>query len=102
MLKDKNRKAQELHKKTSAIVKAESQAELVRRIMNKLTDKERDVYHRGRNAKSPTSAKNASIHDYRIATGFEALIGYLYMSGESGRAMELIKYGLDVTGQGEF
>ena len=53
------------------------------------------MYKRGRNAKSYTSAKNASVGDYRRATGFEALMGYLYLSGQYGRMTELVKKGLD-------
>ena len=55
----------------------------------------RSVYKRGRNAKSYTTAKNASISDYRRATGFEALMGYLYLEGEYERMIQLIKAGLD-------
>ena len=62
-----------------------------------LTDEEMAIFKHGRNAKSATSAKNASITDYRIATGFEALIGYLYLSHEMDRAMELVKEGLTKT-----
>ena len=53
---------------------------------------------RGRNAKSYTSAKNASINDYRRATGFEALIGWLYLKGEFERMTELIKLGFEGIG----
>ena len=52
------------------------------------------IFKRGRNAQSYTKAKNASMADYRIATGFEALMGYLYLSGQSERMMELIGVGL--------
>ena len=62
---------------------------------DKLTEEEGSVYKRGRNAKSYTSAKNASISDYRRATGFEALMGYLYLSGQYERMCELIKDALD-------
>lgn len=62
---------------------------------DKLTEEEESVYKRGRNAKSYTSAKNASISDYRRATGFEALMGYLYLSGRYERMCELIKDALD-------
>ena len=58
-----------------------------------LTDLEADVYRRGRNAKSPTTAKNASVGDYRKATGFEALMGYLYLTDQMDRMMKLIKLG---------
>ena len=59
-----------------------------------LTEEECGVYHRGRNAKSCTSAKNASITDYRKATGLEALCGYLYLNGQMERVLELVSIGL--------
>ena len=83
---------------TSSIVKAESQARLVA-IEPDLTEEENRVFHHGRNAKSGTSAKNASIIDYRIATGFEALIGYLYLKEQMPRVIELIALGLERTEQ---
>lgn len=94
-----NKKVKNFHRITSSVVKAESQANLMRVIEQKLDEKEMSIYKHGRNAKSATSAKNASIVDYRIATGFEALIGYLYLSHNMDRAMELIKQGLQETGQ---
>ena len=94
VIKNKNRKAGDLHKKTSSLVKAEAQAKILDAVIDELTEEEKDVYHRGRNAKSPTMSKNASVHDYRIATGFEALMGYLYISGRTKRAFEIIKIGL--------
>ena len=60
-----------------------------------LTEEEMTVYHRGRNAKSYTSAKNQSIGDYRKATGLEALCGYLYLSGRTMRVLELVQYGIE-------
>lgn len=80
---------------TSSIVKAETQAKIMKSLEDELTDEEMAVYHHGRNAKSGSSAKNASIVDYRIATGFEALIGYLYLDGKMERILELVKIGLD-------
>ena len=59
-----------------------------------LTEQEISIYKRGRNAKSHSVAKNADIHDYRSATGFEALMGYLYLNGEMERLLELIQLGL--------
>ena len=79
----------------SSIVKAESQSKMIGYLEDKLTEEEGSVYKRGRNAKSYTSAKNASISDYRRATGFEALMGYLYLSGQYERMCELIKDALD-------
>ena len=89
-----NRPAHELHKKKSAIVKAQTQARLSEVLEEVLNEEELAVYKRGRNAKSGTSAKNASIVDYRKATGFEALLGYLYLSGQEDRLLMLVKIGL--------
>ncbi len=88
-----NRPAHELHLETVRFVKAKAQAEMIEELISTegfLTEKELEIYRRGRNAKSYTSAKNASIHDYRKATGFEALLGYLYLSGEQERVIEIV------------
>lgn len=90
----KNIQVQKLHKKASAVVKAPAQAELIEKIMPLLTEEEVQVYKRGRNAKSYTKAKNASTIDYRKATGFEALIGYLYLKKDRKRIIDLIYAGL--------
>ena len=79
----------------SQIVKAEAQAELMHKLLDELTEEERDIYHRGRNANSYTKAKNASMGDYHRATGFEALIGYLYLTEQYARITELIQIGRD-------
>ena len=89
-----NTKASQLHYQTSHIVKAETQAKIIEALENDLTEEEADVYRRGRNAKSPTMAKNASMAAYRKATGFEALMGYLYLKDEFPRIIELTKLGL--------
>lgn len=83
-----------LHKRSSYFVKAETQAKIIRLLMDELSESEISIYKRGRNAKSYTVAKNASVTEYRTATGFEALIGYLYLSGKSERMEELIKLGI--------
>lgn len=90
-----NRPANELHKRTSSFVKAQTQAEMIEALRPLLSEEEEAVYKRGRNAKSYTSAKNASIGDYRKATGFEALIGYLYLQDKTERVLELVKTGLE-------
>ena len=90
-----NMQVNKLNKKTSSIVKAESQSAMIGVIEPMLSEHEEAVYKRARNAKSYTSAKNASIGDYRRATGFEALMGYLYLSGQYERMMELVKAGLE-------
>lgn len=89
-----NTRVNELHKRTSYIVKAHTQALMVEKLMPNLTEKEQDIYRRGRNAKSFTMAKNATVADYRKATGFEAMIGYLYLTDDFKRIVELVKLGL--------
>ena len=90
-----NMQVNKLNRFASNIVKAQSQSEMIGIIEPLLIPAEEAVYKRGRNAKSYTSAKNASISDYRRATGFEALMGYLYLEGEYERMIQLIKAGLD-------
>lgn len=94
-----NMAVNKMHKQSSELVKASAQAEMVYAIMELLTETEKQIYKRGRNAKSATTAKNATMTDYRTATGFEALIGYLYLSGQEGRMVELICAGLEKMGR---
>lgn len=94
-----NRPANELHKMTVKYVKAQTQAGMAEALLaceNFLSDEEVDVYKRGRNAKSYTSAKNASIQDYRRATGFEALLGYVYLQGKQSRVVEIVKKAIEL------
>lgn len=96
-----NRSANDLHKMAVKYVKAEAQARMAEAIAEKdgyLTEEELGIYKRGRNAKSYTSAKNASIQDYRKATGFEALLGYLYLTGNQSRCIEIVKEALAFVG----
>ena len=88
-----NTSAKNLHKMSSSLVKAATQAEMIKALSEDLTEEEMKVYKRGRNAKSYTVAKNASMTDYRNATGFEALVGFLYLSGQNERILELVKKG---------
>lgn len=90
-----NTKAGELHKRTSQIVKAHTQAEMIELLLPLLTEEETEIYRRGRNAKSPTMAKNATMSDYRKATGFEALMGWLYLRDDFERLVELVKAGAE-------
>ena len=80
-----NRQVNKIHKAASNLVKAHTQAEMIFAIMDKLTEQELAIYKRGRNAKAVTRAKNASMSDYRTATGFEALMGWLYLTNKSER-----------------
>ncbi|MGN0106212.1 MAG: Mini-ribonuclease 3 [Hominilimicola sp.] len=85
-----NLPANKLHKKTVQYVKAHSQANSIDAMLPHLNEDETAVYKRGRNAKSNTMPKNADMADYRKATGFEALIGFMYLSGENERLNELM------------
>ena len=89
-----NRAPESLHKKKSAVVKAQTQAKMAEALLEDLSDEELAVYKRGRNAKSYSVAKNASVSDYRKATGFEALLGYLYLQNKEDRIIELVKSAL--------
>ena len=89
------RQVQKLHKETSMRVQASAQSKMMRAIQEHLTEEEHAVFKRGRNAKSVSPAKNQSITDYRRATGFEALMGYLYLKKEWKRMLELVKIGLE-------
>ena len=84
-----------LHKHASKLVKAEAQADAYHRIKEMLSEEEMSVFKRGRNAKSGTMAKNATMVEYRRATGFEALMGYLYLKNDFSRMIELIKIGME-------
>ena len=86
---DANEPVNKLNRKATAIVNAASQSRMVEILEPLFTEEEAAVYHRGRNAKAATHAKNASIQDYRRATGLEAVFGYLYLQGKMDRIMEL-------------
>lgn len=89
-----NAPVHKLHKRSAALVKAQTQADLIKKLESGLSEAEEAVYKRGRNAKSYTVAKNATMTDYRMATGFEALIGYLYLKRDFERIFQLIRDGL--------
>ncbi len=97
LVEEANEPVNTLHKKASGIVKAASQKLIYEAIADELTEEEEGVYRRGRNAKSNTMAKNASVSEYRSATGFEALIGFLFLAGRMERVLSLVKLGLTRT-----
>jgi ribonuclease-3 family protein len=80
----------QLHKQATKFVKAEAQAYIVHNITDSLTEEEITIVKRGRNSKSGSVPKNADLSDYKYATGFEALIGYLYLIGSQERLINLI------------
>ena len=89
LTKQANKPTGKLHKESVKLVNAAFQAEMIRTLFPHLTEDEAAVFKRGRNAHSAHSPKNQSEADYRYATGFEALFGYLYLSGQTQRLKEL-------------
>ncbi len=96
-----NMPVHKLHKAATGYVKAKAQSDLLENILPLLTEEEMAVFKRGRNAKSATSPKHADIVDYRRATGFEALLGYLYISGRKERIVELLDACTDFKGEAD-
>ena len=94
LVKKGNCPVNRLHKKASSLVKAGAQSAIMEVIEEKLTPEELSVYRRGRNAHSPTMAKHATMADYRRATGFEALMGYVYLKEDYTRMLTLIRMGI--------
>ena len=89
-----NRPVNKLNKDATSLVKAGAQSKIVKLISDKLSEEEYTVFKRGRNSSPHTMAKNASMTDYKYATGFEALIGFLYLDNRCDRALELVKLGI--------
>ena len=94
LVREAERRPNELNRASSALARAKAQSEEMEVIEPYLTKEEMDVYRRGRNAKSHTMAKNATVSDYRRATGFEALLGYLFLSGQMTRLVEIVRIGI--------
>lgn len=94
LVENANKSVNALHKEKSSLVKAQKQAEMAEKMIEFLTEEEMDIYKRGRNAKTISHAKNAGINDYHKATGFEALIGYLYLLKRTDRILEIVKLSL--------
>ena len=88
--------AHKIHVKAIKFVKAKSQALIMHEIEDILTEEEDYIYKRGRNAKSATVPKNADVRDYRMATGFEALVGYLYLTGEVDRLKLIFEKSIEI------
>ena len=89
-----NMPVNKLNRMADGLVRAKAQSDMMDVIEPMLDEEEHAVYKRGRNAKSYTKAKNATVADYRRATGFEALMGYLYLQGRYVRMVELIRAGI--------
>lgn len=94
LVKKGNCPVNQLHRHASSLVKAGTQSAMMEILEPMLTAEELSVYKRGRNAHSPTMAKHATMADYRRATGFEALMGYLYLKEDFSRIVELVRAGI--------
>ncbi len=86
-----NMQSQKYHSLVTRVVSAVNQAAFMDHIEAELSEEEKDIYHRGRNASVHTRAKNATMAEYKKATGMEALTGYLYLSGREERIEELVR-----------
>jgi ribonuclease-3 family protein len=95
---DKNRDmhVNKLHKNAVSFVKAHAQNEFIKNMQSYLSEDEISIFKRGRNAKSGSTPKNASVQEYRMATGFEALIGFLYLTDEKKRLNEVFHIILNI------
>ena len=91
-----NRKVNNLHKLAIQYSKAKAQATIIHELEDELTEEEMKIFKRGRSQKSHTAPKNADIIDYKYATGFEALIGYLYLSEDKERLEYIVKKGIEI------
>ena len=87
-----NLKPRRLHIEAIRYVKASKQAEILQKISDRLTEEEKDIVRRGRNAENHHLPKNASVQDYMYSTAFEALIGYLYLTKKDERLKEILSY----------
>ena len=94
-VKRTNMQTQKLHRKVTGYVSAKAQAKMMGALIGELTEEEESIYRRGRNSKPYTKAKNASMEEYLKATGFEALVGYLYLQKEYERMNALIAHGIE-------
>ena len=92
LVNNSNAKPHKLHIESIKYVKAGAQANILKKIEDKLTDEEKDIVRRGRNCENHHIAKNSSVADYSYSTGFEALIGYLYLMKQDERLEEILKY----------
>ena len=95
LVNNSNAKPHKLHVEAIKYVKAKAQAEILEKIIDILSDEEKDIVRRGRNTENHHVAKNANVADYSKATAFEALIGYLYLTKQDARLQEILKNCID-------
>lgn len=101
LLSHGNAPVHKLHIRSIAYVKAKAQSDTIHNMMELLTEEEHEVVRRGRNAKSGTVPKNADVTEYKYATGFETLIGYLYIKRDYERLLELLKLSTQKSNDGD-
>ena len=92
LVKSNSGKTSSLHKTASKVLSARGQSAFLDKVLSLFTQEEEDVYKRGRNAKKPTKSKNASAIEYARSTGFEAVLGYLYLAGDMQRIAYLLSF----------
>lgn len=90
-----DRSAKKMNRDAVELARASAQARLIRAIAPDLTEEEQDIFRRGRNTNPGMRARHATMSEYRLATGFETLVGYLYLKGEKERLLSLIHMGWD-------
>lgn len=95
---DRSGKVYDMHRRAIGVVNAASQAAVLEKLMPTLTENEQYIVRRGRNAKPRSVPKNADIIDYKKATAFEALIGYLYFTGDEKRLKEILEFSCGIAG----
>lgn len=96
-----NMPSSKLHRLSVRYVSAPAQSKIISYLMEDLEEEEMEIYMRGRNAKPHTVAKNADVSDYHAATGYEALLGYLYLKGRNDRLLYLIRKGVEYIDNGK-
>ncbi len=96
LLSEAYRDVNDLHRKSVSFVKACAQANILHKLEEELTEEEKNIARRGRNAHPHTVPKNANVVDYRYATAYEALVGYLYLSGQNERLMYILEKSIEI------
>lgn len=92
LVRNTDKKVGELNKEKVGLVNCKAQSDIIKTLMDMLSQEEIDVFKRGRNAKVNSVSKHGSLSDYHNATGFECLLGYLYLKGDISRIDELFNY----------
>lgn len=96
IMENSHEQVNKLHKKAIKYVSAKAQSHIIQVLENKFTQAEQAIFKRGRNAVSNTVPKNTDVITYKIATGFEAVIGYLYLNNETERLDYILKESIDI------